>query len=226
MKKTAAAASALALGALATPAHAEAPGGQHDWTGFYMGVGAGITSTNSDWDIDGGEGFTSNEDGSVHDASALGLLGVAAGYNHQFGSLVVGGELDYAHMNFDEDTRFDGGEGANLHTSLENVGTVRARVGYAMDKVLCFVTGGLAAGDAKAVYDSDGSPATERVDTPVGWVAGGGVEVAISENMSFIAETYYASFPDDGVARSTSFNDKFDVNTSLLVGRLGLNVRF
>ena len=72
------------------------------------------------------------------------------------------------------ETGFDGGEGASLRTSIENVGTLRARVGYAMNKVLCFVSGGLAVGDAEAVYDSDGSPSTKKVETPVGWVAGGG----------------------------------------------------
>ncbi len=226
MKKTAAAASALALGALSTPAFAKEPGDAHDWTGFYLGAGAGITSANSDWDIDGGEGFFSDEDGSVDDSSTIGLLGTVGGYNHQFGSIVVGGELAYTLTNFDENTRFDGGEGASLRSSVDHVGTVRARVGYATDKVLCFVAGGLAVSDASAVYDSDGSPATKRIETPLGWVAGGGFEVAISERMSFVAETYYAEFQDDGVARGPSFDDEFEVETSLLIGRLGLNVRF
>jgi len=225
MKKTAAAASALALGALATPAHAEEPGDQHDWTGFYMGAAAGVNSARSDWKIDGGEGFVT-DDGSVDESETLGLLGVAAGYDHQFGSLVVGGILDYTHTNVEENARFDGGEGASLRTSIENVGTLRARVGYAMNKVLCFVSGGLAVGDAEAVYDSDGSPSTKKVETPVGWVAGGGFEVAVSEKVSFVAETYYARFEDEGTAQGPFYDDKFDVEMGLVVGRLGLNVRF
>jgi len=225
MKKTAAAASALALGALTTPAHAEGPGDKHDWTGFYMGAAAGVSSVRSDWNVDGGEGFN-NPKGSVDESKILGLLGVSAGYDHQFGSLVVGGELDYSHTNVDVNTRFDGGEGAHLRTTVQNLGTMQARVGYAMDKVLCFVSGGLAVGDASAVYDSNGSPSTEHVNTPVGWVTGGGLEVAISEKTSLIAETYYAKFQDDGVAKGPFYNDKFHVETGLVVGRIGLNVRF
>jgi outer membrane immunogenic protein len=226
VKKTAAAASALALGAFSTPAHADAPGGEHDWTGFYLGAGAGATSANADWEIDGGEGFVTDEDGSLEDSQGLGVLGTQAGYNHQFGSIVVGGELQYSYTNFEENTRFDGGEGASLRTELHHLGAVKARVGYAMDKVLCFATGGLAVGDVKSTYDSDGSPATKRISTEIGWVAGGGFEFAISENMSFVAEALYAEFQDDGVAQGPFFNDQFQIETSLLVGRLGLNVRF
>lgn len=226
MKKTAAAASALALGALTTPAHADEPATGHDWTGFYVGAAAGMADADMDWDIDGGEGFFSDEDGSSDANDQVGVGALKAGYNHQIGGLVIGGELDYALTNFEESTRFDGGEGAEMRSKMHGMGSLRGRIGYAMDRVLCFATGGLALGDLKSTYDSDGSPATKKIETLVGWVAGGGVEVAVSENVSLVAEALFATFQDEGTAKGPFYNDKFDVDTDLTMGRLGVNVRF
>jgi outer membrane immunogenic protein len=226
MKKSAAAASALALGALTTPAHADTPAGDHDWTGFYIGGAAGQAGLDADWEIDGGEGFFSDEDGIAdeEDTDATGAL--RAGYNHQIGQLVIGGEVDYSITNFEEHTRFDGGEGAELRTKVHGVGTIRGKVGFAMDRVLCYVTGGLALGDVKSTYDSDGSPSTKKVETTAGWVAGGGVEFAINERLSLTAEGLFASFDSDGTARGPFYNDKFDVDTDFTLGRVGLNFAF
>jgi len=226
MKKTAAAASALALGAFATSARAEAPAGQHDWTGFYVGAGGGLTSLDAGWRIDGGEGFTANEDGPAASSEDTGSLAAQAGYNHQIGGLVIGGEMDYSFNDFNEVARFDGGEGAELRTKIKHVGTVRGRLGYAMDKVLFFTTGGLAVSDLESTYDSDGSPSTKRVSTSVGWVAGGGVEFAAADNVSLFIEGLFSSFHTDGKATGPFYNDKFGVDTDLTMARFGVNVRF
>jgi outer membrane immunogenic protein len=226
MKKTAAAASALALGAFATSAHADEPGGQHDWTGFYIGAGGGLTSLDASWGIDGGEGFTADEDGRASSSEDTGAIAALAGYNRQIGGLVVGGEMDYSFNDFNEVARFDGGEGAELRTKVKHLGTVRARVGYAMDKVLFFTTGGLALGDVENTYDSDGSPSTKRVSTSVGWVAGGGVEFAAADNVSLFIEALFSSFHSDGKATGPFYDDKFGVDTDLTVARFGVNVSF
>jgi outer membrane immunogenic protein len=226
MKKTAAAASALALGALTTPAHADAPADTHDWSGFYVGAGVGPGSVTADWEIDGGEGAVSDEDGPAKGNENGATGGIQAGYNHQIGGLVIGGEADFSIANFEEHTRFDGGEGAELRTKIHGLGTVRGRLGWALDDVLCFVTGGLAVGDLKSTYNSDGSPSTKEVRTDVGWVAGGGVELAVSERVSVFAEALFASFDDGDTARGPSYDDDFDVETDFTLGRFGINVAF
>ena len=192
MKKTAAAASALALGALTTPAYADEAPANHDWKGFYAGATVGHTSADHDWKIDGGEGFSATEDGSKHPSESRAQGALLMGYNHQDGALVVGGELDYSLLNFEENTRFDGGEGADLRSKMHGFGTVRGRVGYAAGNLLYFATAGLAIGDLKHTYNSDGSPATKHVSATLGWVAGGGVELAVSENVSLTGEAVYA----------------------------------
>src|SRR3712207_932685 len=65
------------------------------WTGFYVGVNAGVGfNTNDDEEIVfGGETFVGDSD---DDASFLG--GAQIGYNYQIGSFVVGleGDIQYA----------------------------------------------------------------------------------------------------------------------------------
>lgn len=227
MRKTAAAASvsALALGALAAPAHAEDPAGDHDWTGFYVGGTLGFTSADLDWKIDGGEGFN-NDDGSVHPSQSTAGVSLQAGYDQQLGPVVVGAQLDYTVTHFEENARFDGGEGADLRTRIHGLGTVRARVGYPIGDCLVFAAGGLAVGDLKHTYDSDGSPAETHAKDKLGWTAGGGVEVAVSENISLIAEGLYISFEENATAQGPFYNDQFEVETALMIGRVGLNYRF
>ena len=58
------------------------------------------------------------------------------------------------------------------------LGTVRGRVGYAWDRVMPYVTGGLAVGDIEA--NQLGFAGVH--DTNVGWTVGGGVEAALAGN--------------------------------------------
>ena len=55
------------------------------------------------------------------------------------------------------------------------LGTARGRVGYAWDRVMPYVTGGLAVGDVKATQVGFGSVS----DTKVGWTVGAGIEAAL-----------------------------------------------
>jgi outer membrane immunogenic protein len=72
---------------------------------------------------------------------------------------------------------FDGG--GQCQTQQSWVGTTRARVGYAFDRWLPYVTGGVAYGNIQAAQ-----PTGTSSNTNVGWTAGAGVEYAISRNWS------------------------------------------
>ena len=69
---------------------------------------------------------------------------------------------------------------------------MRGRIGYAFDRVMPYVTGGLAVGDVGA--ESAASPASS--DTNVGWTVGGGVEAALAGNWTAKIEYLYVDLGD------------------------------
>ena len=72
-------------------------------------------------------------------------------------------------------------------TSNSWLATVRGRVGYAFDRFLPYITGGLAVGNIKASQPGF----TGGDDTNAGWTAGGGLEFVIAGNWTAKAEYLY-----------------------------------
>ena len=70
--------------------------------------------------------------------------------------------------------------------------TARPRIGYAFNRSLLYVTGGLSVGEMNfAANNLFNPPNVERArisDTSVGWTIGGGWEQAVSERLSFKLE--------------------------------------
>ena len=175
------------------------------WTGFYVGVNAGVGFNNSD-DGDivfGGETIIGDSD---DDAGFIG--GAQVGYNYQIGSFVVGLEGDIQYADFGA-TRYDFGTGFGVYEddSEDWFGTVRARAGVAFDRALIYATGGFAFADNRN-----------------GWVVGGGLEYAFTNNLSAKIEGLYVNLDNDdfdfgGVTYSTG-------DTDFGVVRAGLNFRF
>jgi outer membrane immunogenic protein len=155
------------------------------WTGIYIGANAGYGFGSSSW---------TTAAGSVGSFSLNGpLAGGTLGGNYQIGQFVVGGEGDFDWQNLRGATASGicapGAVGGCALASTW-LATVRVRAGYAMDRVLLYVTGGGAFTDVK--------PSTGSLSygggTEAGWTAGGGVEYAITDNWTAKAEYLYASF--------------------------------
>lgn len=165
------------------------------WTGFYVGGNAGagfVTAPAKDQDF---------------------ALGVQAGYNQQFGMLVLGGELDGAYT---KGLQYRIGTGGVLEQTWG--GTAKLRGGVALDNVLLYGTVGVAA----AYLDSKGA-VTSKDKWATGLAFGGGVEVAFDESMSAKLEYTQTRFDD---VRSTIGGAK---RTDDLVGhaiKAGLNFKF
>src|ERR1700691_4485339 len=106
------------------------------WAGFYIGLNGGGGFGRSVWDTTGG-----------FDISG-GLVGGTVGYNYQFGQAVAGieADIDWADINGTTNTFCTFG----CKTSDTWLSTVRGRLGYAADRFLPFVTGGVAFGDVRA----------------------------------------------------------------------------
>ncbi len=134
------------------------------WTGFYVGLNAGVgwaNNNNNNNNLPLGAipvtGFVSS--GNSNNAGFVG--GAQAGYNYQFGvgqGVVIGAETDFQFADISHNrnnqvpftlaqfpgTTFFPGSG---HSSGNYLGTVRGRIGYGWDRVLVYGTGGLAYGD-------------------------------------------------------------------------------
>lgn len=140
----------------------------YNWTGFYLGVNGGYAWGRSHWDSFGGGSHPQG-----------GMVGGTAGYNWQaMGSpWVFGleGDIDWTNI---KSTFTNINCPFGCETKNTWLGTVRGRVGYAWDRVMPYVTGGLAVGDVQASPVGFGSVN----ETKLGWAVGGGVEAALAGN--------------------------------------------
>jgi outer membrane immunogenic protein len=160
---TAGAAVAADLPRGSSPYYAPAPM-VYNWAGFYVGGNLGYQ-----W------GKVSNS--SINPGGVAG--GIQGGYNWQQGQFVFGVETDIQ-LSAADDTF------APYKFSNPWFGTLRGRLGYAINNVMPYVTGGLAYGEVKA---ESGSLSEDK--TQLGWTLGVGAEVGLTPNWSAKIEYLY-----------------------------------
>ena len=110
----------------------------YDWSGFYAGGFAG--GAHGLWTVDF---FRNNNHGHAEEGLDGAEFGVYAGYNTYISpNIIAGAEIDLGHTNasqmnnvFDNDTSF---------ASYSTFGSLRGRLGYAIDRVMLYGTVGLA----------------------------------------------------------------------------------
>lgn len=147
------------------------------WSGFYVGGQVGYYDAT--WDFPGG--------GPDFDAGDGVSLGGYAGVNYEMNNnLVVGIEGDY-NAAFGDDVV--GGP----PFQIGSFGSIRARIGYAMDATLIYVTGGLALIDGEASFSGPPDPGFE-----IGYAVGGGVEHFLNSTISAKLEYLYMASSDFG----------------------------
>jgi outer membrane immunogenic protein len=80
--------------------------------------------------------------------------------------------------------------GARVH----KLGLMTAHAGYAFDRWLGYVKGGLAVAEERYVVNIPGLVAAAPVDSRFGWVVGGGIEYGLDANWSAKLEYNYVDF--------------------------------
>jgi outer membrane immunogenic protein len=192
------------LGIVQQPAPAAYTSGAFDWSGFYAGANLGY-------------GWTELEDNGLTLDGIDGILGgVQVGYNYDFGGFVLGleGDIQLSDMNFTQDLG-----GATGGIGVDYFGTLRARAGVAVDRFMPYVTGGVAW--ARGAYSiSAPGISVELEDNFVGWTVGGGVEYAVTDNVTVKGEYLYADFGE------ADFGTGDDVNFTSHIVRAGVNFKF
>jgi outer membrane immunogenic protein len=173
----------------------------NNWTGFYLGAMGGYAQENAS----GGGGMNG------------GLAGGTLGYNWQTGAVVFGLEADAAWADVKATAVIPGL--VAVTAKVQDLGTVRGRIGYAFDQVLIYGTGGYAWADTKINATVLGVSGSES-HVLNGWTAGAGVEVMFAPKWSLKAEYLYRSFS------GTNFFNVATGNVNLNSAQVGLNYHF
>jgi outer membrane immunogenic protein len=185
------------------------------WAGFYLGANVGYGWADGDGTVSPpATRFTGDGDGVFG--------GFQIGYNWQTGAFVYGLETDFQLSAGDGTVQGGGPLGLRANVDNEWFGTIRGRLGYAVDRWLFYVTGGGAYVHNKATGTFGGVP-FRSTETGWTWTVGGGVEWAMWQNWSAKLEYLYFAEPDD-VPRppGTSVDGNGDTHTI----RVGVNYRF
>ncbi|MDP3075293.1 outer membrane protein [Bradyrhizobium sp.] len=210
----------------------------YDWTGFYVGVNAGIGVGRNNQTLTF-PGFPSFERSYLSPFGALG--GVQAGYNWQtntmFGRLVLGVETDIQGAGLRDDhtclltCRAVPDISGRFDQRLDWFGTVRGRVGFANGPVLRYFTGGFAYGNVKTSITENiqlaGFPATFTSNqTRGGWTVGRGVEAALGGNWTAKIEYLQVDLGNKSETFALGgFPQTLDTEIRQNIYRVGLNYR-
>ena len=202
------------------PIKAAVPKAVYDWTGFYLGGHVGY----------GGGSFGPGtnplpEQGVFLPHSITGLTGgYQVGYVRQFPNhLVLGIEAD---ATFTSPLDAPALRPAPFNTTIDYMGTVRGRAGYAFGTWLPYLTGGFAWGHSHIDINDAGSVVSTPGHTQTGWTAGAGVEFAVSGNWSAKLEYDYIELSRRVYDLSGFGLPPVNVDPNIHLVKLGLNYRF
>lgn len=167
-----------------------------DWTGGYAGASLGWGGVNLDGDgddLDAILGDDDDDDDDLFDVDGDGVVGGAfAGYQYDFGSFVLGGELDLnaSNLDFDDDDFgdfFDDAEEDDEEVSIDQIHRLKMRAGYDAGNTLIYGVAGAAYAEAEAFGE-------DLSDT--GYVLGAGVDYKVTPNVVVGGEVLYHKFDD------------------------------
>ena len=199
----------------------------YNWSGIYLGVNGGYGFGQNRWSVAGLSSGNFNTNGF--------LAGGTLGANYQTGPYLVGfeGDIDWSNVQGSTSAATCAALGAPAGTTCQTkstwLGTARARVGYAFDRLLVFGSGGAAFGGLQPVLNPGGvvfSPTPQ-----LGWTAGAGVEYAFTDAISAKVEYLFVNLGTVACPVSTTLtgcgpftSHSFTFSENLV--RAGVNYRF
>ncbi len=212
----------------AAPAPAAAPA--VDWTGFYIGGHGGAVDVNDNIvDVDGLNGGAHYQ---IRGSSGLG--GGQAGYNYQWGYVVVGVEGDYSALQQLHEKRFDPNFINGTYSTLDgsHIWDVTGRIGLAYNGLFFYFKGGgawtnfVASVDNSAGGFAGGRAYTGHYNGPI---YGGGVEWFVFPNWSVKGEYQHLELGTQNAVLITPANGTFRYSNGLNgvnMWTVGLNYHF
>jgi outer membrane immunogenic protein len=263
MKRLAIITSTLAAALVAAPAFAAdpidrvpaaipAPMPIFNWTGLYAGIHGGWAFGSANQRYTGNAAYLAGpvagglSPGGFNLSPSSGIVGAQLGYNIQFGQAVLGIETDLSYLRR--------GDSAGLVTTIGNtalytatltrtewLGSTRARAGFAFDRTLLYVTGGVAYGGVRSEGQIVGGGTLNGLawsgggtTTRAGWIVGVGAEHAFTNQITARIEyAYYdlgrVNTTIGALNAATAATGIFATQRQETAGHIlrgGLNVRF
>lgn len=193
------------------------------WTGGYAGAQAGYL-----W----GEGCFCID--VLPDVAADGdvngwLGGFYAGYNFQFANnLVLGVDADITRYGADQFVEYTAPGGSfppqsGIDYKLKWGGAAKLRAGYAIDRWMPYVAGGVAFAATDLTAQYNGRVTARNDPTMVGWTLGAGVDYALTDKIIGRAEYRYTDYGDFDLSAGAQ-NGRGQIKGSEL--RLGIAYKF
>jgi outer membrane immunogenic protein len=166
------------------------------WTGFYLGGTGGYGTGRFQMTVP-----PNYAPGVTPDATG-GMGGIVVGYNQQLGFVVGGFELDLMAGTLGTNQVFPSTVDTtswNVSTKFDTLASIRGRLGVAVGPVLVYGTGGGAWANAQsdiALMDTGALLARGAAGgaNHLGWVAGGGAEIAVSPRWIIRGEWLHYEF--------------------------------
>ncbi|TCT07682.1 outer membrane protein [Aquabacter spiritensis] len=190
------------------------------WTGFYIGGNIGWGWLNNDVLYSPSYGIPAT---SINVGSGNGFLGgLQAGYNWQFANnVVLGVEADVEWTDLGSTSVLIAPAVGSVAGSLDVFGTIRARAGYAFDRVLPYITGGAAWGTSD--YGNIGGVSLSQ--TTWGWTIGAGVEYAFTNNITAKLEYLYVDLIGKTYTIPSTLGS-IETDNDMSVLKVGVNYKF
>jgi outer membrane immunogenic protein len=197
----------------------------YNWSGFYIGANAGLG-----WSKAGNVTVSDPVLGSqlINVGSKSGFVGGGQlGYNYQVGEFVMGVEADFQGAAIGKSINWGPYQrlGVVGSSNGQYFGTARARGGYAIDRTLLYVTGGLAYGGLNP------SPLGGSTSN-TGYTLGGGVEYAFTNNWTAKVEALYINLSNGGTRYINVTNGglvypiAYNAGNGGGLARVGVNYKF
>ena len=222
------ASAAILLGAASGPAAAadlfgrdyrgsvkDAPEYAFSWTGVYVGGHAGLAVGDASGNI---AGTPITVDVDMNGA----IYGGQVGFNYQTGNTVIGIEGTFSGASLDGNSTCIIGP-LNCQAEVDWTATVVGKLGYAFNRSMIYAVGGVAWAEINSDVDIIGIPLASASQTHTGWVAGLGIERALSDRVSAKIEYNHLEFGSETHLLGGVVPVKVDASSDVI--KLGINIK-
>lgn len=192
------------------------------WSGAYIGAHAGYTFGRNKLALTGLNDASSNTNGFSG--------GAYTGYNWLLTNsylLGIEGDVNFSNINKDTQIATRGNVSLNWNAKTQFEGAVRARLGYAYDRWLPYLAGGVAFARVKDTFSNNIAGNTidsaDIATNRVGFTVGAGVDYAVTDNILLRTEYRYSDY---GKKTDTADNFTAERRYSSNNVRLGIAYKF